>query len=76
MFAADIRDVAEKPVSDAEIDDLYKEFLLEVELVQIEQKTLLRCLVKHHGLRRVFCEGLTRAAGSLPGGVSTRTVQG
>ncbi|MFH1921234.1 MAG: hypothetical protein ABIP48_15310, partial [Planctomycetota bacterium] len=60
LFAADIRDVAGESVSDAKIDDLYEELLLEVELVQIEQKTVLRCLVKHNGLRRVFCEGLTK----------------
>jgi len=60
LFAADIRDVAEEPVSDAEIDDLYEELLLEIELVQIEQKAILRCLMKHHGQRRVFCEGLTK----------------
>ncbi|MFH1266697.1 MAG: hypothetical protein ABIK89_13285 [Planctomycetota bacterium] len=47
-------------ISDAEIDDLYEKFLLEVELVQIEQKALLRCLIEHHRLRRVFCEGLTK----------------
>jgi hypothetical protein len=32
---------------------------LEVELVQLEQLALLRCLIKDHGLRRIFAEGLT-----------------
>ena len=59
LFAADIRDVRGEAVSDAEIDELYEELLLEVELVQLEQITLLRCLIKHHGLKGVFCEGLT-----------------
>ncbi|MFH1920709.1 MAG: hypothetical protein ABIP48_12570 [Planctomycetota bacterium] len=60
LFAADIWDVADQPVSGAEIDDLDEELLLEVELVQIEQKAILRCLIEHHGLSRVFCEGLTK----------------
>ena len=34
-------------------------FLLEVEAVQLEQMALLRCLIKHHGLKRLYCEGLT-----------------
>jgi hypothetical protein len=59
LFAADIQDQANRPISDAEMDDLY-EFLLESELVQIEQKTLLRCLIKLHGLTPVLQEGLTR----------------
>jgi hypothetical protein len=33
--------------------------LLEVELVQLEQAALLRCLARRHGLRRVLIEGLT-----------------
>lgn len=59
LFAADIKDVAEKPLAEEDIDRLYEEFLSEVDLVQTEQKALLRCLIKHHGLRRIFCEGLT-----------------
>ena len=59
LFAADIRDVQGEAIPDAEIDDLYEELLLEVELVQLEQMALLRCLIKHHGLKSVFCEGLT-----------------
>ena len=40
-------------------DQLHDEFLLGVELVQVEQAGVLRCLVGHHGLRRVISEGLT-----------------
>src|SRR5262249_49513075 len=29
------------------------------ELVQLEQAALLRCLAKHHGLRRILAEGMT-----------------
>lgn len=45
--------------SKRERNALHRAFLLEVELVQLEQATLLRCLVKHHGLRRVLVEGIT-----------------
>jgi hypothetical protein len=55
----DVRHQVDRPVTDEEIDKLYQKFLLEVELVQIEQETILRCLAKHHGLRRVLAEGLT-----------------
>jgi hypothetical protein len=48
-----------KTVSDEAIEKLYQKHLLEVELIQIEQVAILRCLVKHHGLRRVLAEGLT-----------------
>jgi hypothetical protein len=54
VFAADVRDQAEEPVSEAQIDDLYEGFLSEVEAVQAEQKAVLRCLIKHHGLHSVF----------------------
>jgi hypothetical protein len=32
---------------------------LQVELVQLKQAALLRCLAKHHGLRRLLAEGMT-----------------
>jgi hypothetical protein len=48
-----------RPLSDEEADALHRAHVLEVELVQLEQEALLRCLVKHHGLRRVLAEGLT-----------------
>jgi hypothetical protein len=38
---------------------LYQEHLLRVELVQVQQLALLRCLVKHHGLKTVHMERLT-----------------
>lgn len=59
VFAVDIRDQSEKPVSDDEIDELYEEFLSEVEAVQKEQMEVLRHLVKHNGLKKVYLEGLT-----------------
>lgn len=59
LFAADLRDLSEEPITDEEIDRRYEDFLSEVETVQREQRTILRCLIQHHGLREVFCEGLT-----------------
>jgi hypothetical protein len=38
---------------------LYQEHLLQVELVQIQQTALLRCLARHHGLKVVHIERLT-----------------
>src|SRR5262249_10273293 len=59
LFALAVRQQFQRPVSDEEVDKLLREHLLEVELVQIEQVALLRCLVKHHGLQVVLAEGLT-----------------
>ena len=59
MFAADIRDLADEPVPDHEIDRLYDEHLDNVESLQEEQKRLLRHLIQNHGLNRVYLEGLT-----------------
>jgi hypothetical protein len=59
LFALDLGRSAGKPLSDAEVKGRYRELLLEVELVQLEQAALLKCLARHHGLRRVLFEGLT-----------------
>lgn len=48
-----------RELTDDEIDRLHQELLLEVELVQVEQMAVLRCLVKHHGLKKVFSEGFS-----------------
>src|SRR5262249_17395550 len=45
-------------LTEAELDALYTEHLLRVELVQVEQAAFLRCLAKHHGVRQVLSEGL------------------
>jgi hypothetical protein len=65
LFALDLRDSAGKPQSDEQAKARYREFLLEVELVQLEQAALLRCLTRHHGLRRVLYEGLTPGEAKL-----------
>jgi hypothetical protein len=59
LYALDLRNGAGRELSDQEIDRLYQEHLLEVEAVQQEQMALLRCLIRHHGLKRIYAEGLT-----------------
>jgi hypothetical protein len=60
LYAFDLRNAVSKSLSEEEIDLLHQELLLEVEAVQLEHEALLRCLAKQHGLRRVFCEGITK----------------
>ncbi len=59
LYALDMRTAYKRPLSEQEIDLLHEELLLEAELVQYEQMTLLRCLIKHHGLRQVVAEGFS-----------------
>jgi hypothetical protein len=59
LYAMELRNSAGWVLSGEEMDGLHEELCLEVEAVQLEQMALLRCLVKHHGLKRIFCEGLT-----------------
>jgi len=49
-----------RELSAREIDTIWEEHLLEIDLVQVEQMAALRCLVKYHGLQRTFAEGLTK----------------
>lgn len=60
VFDADVRAAHDDPVTDAELNELYESFLVEVERVQAEQIAILRCLVCHHELRRAYSEGLTK----------------
>ncbi|HKB38160.1 MAG TPA: hypothetical protein VKD72_17060, partial [Gemmataceae bacterium] len=59
LYALDARQVYGRDLTEEEINALHEEHLLQVELVQLEQAALLRCLAKHHGLRRVLAEGMT-----------------
>jgi len=59
LVALDMSQAYSRELSPAEVDDLFEQHLLEVELVQTEQMSILRCLIRHHGLRRVFAEGLS-----------------
>lgn len=56
-FAADLK--AQGDISDEEIDRQYAEFLDSVESVQNEQATILRGLIREHGVKAVFMEGVT-----------------
>jgi hypothetical protein len=44
---------------------------LQVELVQLEQMAMLRCLIKHHGLSRFYKEGLTAEDTAFPDKIET-----
>jgi len=59
LFAVDVRGAEGKALTDTDVDLRYQEFLLQVEVVQLEQMAVLRCLIKHHGLRCVFIERFT-----------------
>lgn len=59
LFAADVQTAAGRDLTPGEVDRLYERHLMEVEAVQLEQVAVLRCLIRHHGLRRVYAEGLT-----------------
>src|SRR5262249_13427466 len=59
LLAVELRSLRGRSLTEAEVDAAYTEHLLQVELVQLEHLAILRCLAKHHGLRRVFAEGLT-----------------
>jgi hypothetical protein len=59
LYAVDLKNAVGHELSDEEVDQRYKELMLEVEVVQLEETALLRCLIKNHGLRRIFAEGLT-----------------
>lgn len=64
LYAIDMKNAHGRELSAEEIDRLHQELLLEVEAVQLEQMAMLRCLIKHHGLKRIYSEGLT--ANDLP----------
>lgn len=57
-YAADLRSQSIKPINNDEIDRRHTELLDQVELVQQQQIELLRTLVKQHGLKKVYVEGL------------------
>jgi uncharacterized membrane protein YccC len=59
LFAADLEQAYGRKLTEAERDAAYRQLLLQVE-VQAQQIGLLRCLVKHHGLKSVFKEGVTQ----------------
>jgi hypothetical protein len=58
LFKIDMEQAHGKKLSESQVDDIYRDFLLEVEMVQVEQMGLIRCL-HHHGLRATFSEGVS-----------------
>lgn len=60
LFVIDMNQAHGRLLSPNEIDVLYEQHLLEVELVQLEQIAALRCLIKHHRLKTVLAEGFSR----------------
>lgn len=58
-FAIDAHNSSETQLTEKEIDDLYRDFLLQVDAVQTEQLAILRRLIKDNGLKRIFVEGLS-----------------
>ena len=46
-------------LNDEKLDQQYHNFLKQVDSLQLDQMTLLRTLIQQHGLKRLFCEGLT-----------------
>jgi hypothetical protein len=61
LHATGMKSVYRRPLTDSELDLLHEQHLLEVELVQLEQMAVLRCLIKYHGLTKVFSEGFSPA---------------
>jgi hypothetical protein len=59
LLTADIEDQLGRKLTDGEQFLYHWRHLAEVETVQAQQMAALRCLMKHHGLKSVFCEGLT-----------------
>lgn len=59
-FAADLRS-QDETISAAEIDRQFAAFLDTVESVQVEQAATLRGLMREHGIRQVFVEGVTES---------------
>jgi hypothetical protein len=57
LHGIDIENAYGRPLSDAEKASLFEEHRRQVEIVQIEQVAVLRCLAKWHGLGTVFSEG-------------------
>lgn len=57
-FVADIQTAAEKPLTDAELEQEWASFLDDVESIQSQQEALLRALVSSHGIEAVYLEGI------------------
>ena len=58
-FGVDAQNSSENELTEEEISHHYGHFLLQVDAIQTEQLAILRRLIKDHGLKRIFVEGLS-----------------
>jgi hypothetical protein len=58
LFNMEVLALMSRTPTAEEAELLYQEHLLQVELVQVQQVAVLRCLIKHHGLKTVHIERL------------------
>jgi hypothetical protein len=55
-FKIDMEEAHKRKLSKDELDEMYRDLLQEIEMVQIEQMGLIQCL-RHHGIRSIYSEG-------------------
>ena len=55
-FLLALNQMADGRVSQDKLDSLYDEYVLQIKRMQIEHAVIVRCLVKSHGLRRIYVE--------------------
>jgi hypothetical protein len=59
LFALDVQHESGGKLSKDEVSKLYDQHLKDVDVLQREQMQLLRALIRDHGLKTVFVEGVT-----------------
>jgi hypothetical protein len=60
LFRAEVLATLKRTLTAEEGELLYQEHLLQVELVQVQQLAVLRCLAGQHGLKVIHAERLTQ----------------
>jgi hypothetical protein len=60
LLAVDFEHTHSRKFTWAELDACHAALLHQVEMVQVQQLGLLRCLARHHGLQAVYQEGVTQ----------------
>jgi hypothetical protein len=58
-FFVALKQKADGGVSQTQLNSLYDEYILQIRLMQIEHSVIVRCLVRNHGLRRIYVESIT-----------------
>ena len=59
LYAADLRDISDHPITDAEIDDAHAFSAAVTKVVQASERKLLRWMGRYYGVRSVHLEGVT-----------------